>query len=107
MIADVGLLSLLDASPTATLDLADPVAPSVSRAEFGEVMSRMASTVSVVTATFGGEMLGRTATAVLSLSATPPAILVSVDIRAPLADLIIKSGKFSLAMLARDQEMIG
>ncbi|HEV7717484.1 MAG TPA: flavin reductase family protein [Arsenicitalea sp.] len=107
MIAELAELLAVDPSPSATLNLTDPVQPPVSRAEFGEVMSRLASTVSVVTASFGGETLGRTATAVLSLSATPPAVLVSVDIKAPLADLIIKSGKFSLAMLARDQEMVG
>jgi len=94
-------------APIAMLPLNEPRRPPVSRREFGEVMSRMASTVSVVAAAHGGERLGRTATSVFSLSATPPAVLVAVDLAAPLADIIIKAGGFSVSMLADKQQMIG
>src|SRR5690606_41757783 len=50
---------------------------------------------------------GRTVTAVLSLSAEPPMVLVSVKSDSALATAIISDGGFSLAMLAEGQEMIG
>jgi flavin reductase (DIM6/NTAB) family NADH-FMN oxidoreductase RutF len=95
-----------DLAPIAELKLAQPRRAPVGRPEFGEVMSRLASTVSVVTAAHAGEDLGRTATSVFSLSATPPAVLVAVDLAARLADAIVSAGGFSVAMLARDQEVI-
>lgn len=72
-------------------------------AEFRQAMSSMGSSVSVVTARRGDEMVGRTVTAVLSLSANPPAVLISIDIMSRLADLIAKTGGFSMAVLASDQ----
>lgn len=93
--------------PVVSLPLSEPHQPPVSRLEFGEVMSRLASTVTLVTATHGGEQMGRTATSVFSLSATPPAVLVAVDLAAPLADLIVKAGGFSVAMLAEGQQILG
>ncbi|KKC39930.1 hypothetical protein WH87_06350 [Devosia epidermidihirudinis] len=77
--------------------------PTVGDAEFRAAMAGMAATVNVVTARRGDEVVGRTATSVMSLSRTPPAILVSIDIMSRLADLIAKTGGFSLAMLASDQ----
>lgn len=80
--------------------------PPVSDAEFRAAMSGMASSVHVVAARRGDERVGRTATSVLSLSAQPPAILVSIDIVSRLADLIAKTGSFSLSMLAEGQTAI-
>lgn len=77
--------------------------PTVGDREFRTAMASMAATVSVVTARRGDEVVGRTATSVMSLSLTPPAILVSIDIMSRMADLIAKTGGFSLAMLAHDQ----
>ena len=77
--------------------------PTVSDTEFRAAMSGMASSVHVVTARRGSERIGRTATSVLSLSAQPPAILVSIDIVSRLADVIARTGGFSLAMLASGQ----
>ncbi|MDL2201179.1 flavin oxidoreductase [Ochrobactrum sp. 30A/1000/2015] len=80
---------------------------AVSKREFADAMSRMAATVSVVTACDAGEAHGRTVTAVLSLSAEPPMVLVSVKSDSALATAILSNGGFSLAMLAEGQEMIG
>lgn len=77
--------------------------PPVSDAEFRGAMAGMASTVSVVGTRRGDERMGRTATSVMSLSLAPPAILVSIDMMSRFADLVAKSGQFSLAMLAEDQ----
>jgi flavin reductase len=80
--------------------------PVVNTAEFRAAMSSMGSSVSVVTAQRGDEVVGRTVTAVLSLSASPPSVLVSIDIMSRLADLIAKTGGFSMAVLAEDQSEI-
>lgn len=80
--------------------------PVVNTAEFRAAMSSVASSVSVVTARRGEEMVGRTVTAMLSLSANPPSVLISIDIVSRLADLIAKTGGFSLAVLAEDQREI-
>ncbi|WP_297106169.1 flavin reductase family protein [uncultured Devosia sp.] len=96
--------------PMPDFDLPDTMAlrplrrPAVNDAEFRSAMSGMASGVHVVAARRGDERVGRTATSVLSLSAQPPAILVSIDIVSRLADLIAKTGSFSMAMLATGQE---
>ncbi|WP_449396406.1 flavin reductase family protein [Devosia riboflavina] len=80
--------------------------PVVNTAEFRSAMSSVASSVSVVTARRGDEVVGRTVTAVLSLSASPPSVLISIDIVSRLADLIAKTGGFSMAVLAEDQSEI-
>ena len=88
------------------MKLRPPRRPPVGSAEFRAAMSAMAATVSVVTARRGDEVIGRTATSVMSLSMTPPAILVSIDIMSRLADFIAKTGGFSLAMLSSDQHEV-
>lgn len=80
--------------------------PVIGNTEFRAAMAAMASTVSVVTARRGDERIGRTVTSILSLSMNPPMILVSIDILSRLADLIAKTGGFSLAMLADDQAAV-
>ena len=42
-------------------------------------------------------------TAMLSLSANPPSVLISIEMMSRLADFIAKTGGFSLAVLASDQ----
>ncbi|MHA6729933.1 flavin reductase family protein [Devosia sp. A369] len=84
-----------------------PRRPVVGNSEFRAAMAAMASTVSVVTARRGDERIGRTVTAMLSLTVNPPTVLVSIDIMSRLADLIAKTGGFSLAMLADDQAAVG
>ena len=77
--------------------------PVVGSAEFRAAMAGVASSVSVVTARRGDERIGRTVTSMLSLSMSPPTLLVSIDITSRLADFIAKTRGFSLAILADDQ----
>jgi flavin reductase len=80
--------------------------PAVSDAEFRAAMAGVASTVHVVAARRGIERVGRTVTSVLSLSAQPPTVLISIDIVSRLADIIARTGGFSLSVLATGQEQI-
>lgn len=89
-----------------TMKLHPPRRPVVGNAEFRAAMSGMAATVGVVTARRGDEQIGRTVTSLLSLSLNPPTLLVSIDIMSRLADLIAKTGGFSLALLADDQQEV-
>ncbi|WP_077963021.1 flavin reductase family protein [Ensifer adhaerens] len=79
---------------------------AVSKPEFADTLSHLATTVCVVSAGRGAESLGRTVTATFSLSASPPSIVVSVKADSPLAALIAAEQGFSLAMLAEGQELI-
>lgn len=80
--------------------------PPVNDTEFRAAMAGLASSVHIISAQRGDERVGRTVTSVFSLSAQPPTVLVSIDIVSRLADVIAKTGGFSLAMLAEDQAEI-
>lgn len=79
---------------------------AVPAAQFTSAMSALASSVSVVTAGVGGERQGRTVTALLSLSAEPPAILVSITRDSALAAMIEEAQAFSVSVLAADQQSV-
>lgn len=66
----------------------------------------MAATVCIVSTSAGTDRHGRTATAVVSLSAEPPTLLVSVTSSSALARSIAAAGGFSLAMLTQGQELV-
>jgi flavin reductase (DIM6/NTAB) family NADH-FMN oxidoreductase RutF len=80
--------------------------PAVPRAHFTEALSRLATTVCVVGAVEQGVRHGRTATAVMSLAAEPPTLVVSIDRTSAMAGVIEFSEGFSVAMLAEDQAEI-
>ena len=62
--------------------------PGVTPLEFRETLGRFASGVTVITATDGETRRGMTASAFVSVSLTPPLILVSVDHRAQMYRLL-------------------
>lgn len=62
--------------------------PGVTPLEFRETLGRFASGVTVITASDGQTRRGMTASAFVSVSLTPPLILVSVDHRAHMYALL-------------------
>lgn len=58
--------------------------------EFRQTLGRFASGVTIITATDGHERRGMTASAFVSVSMTPPLILVGVDNRAHMDELLQK-----------------
>ena len=81
--------------------------PAVPRDRFAEALSRLTATVCVVAATEAdGTRHGRTATAVMSLAADPPTMLVSIDRTSAMAGVIETTEGFSVAMLAEDQDEV-
>ncbi|OMQ41502.1 flavin reductase family protein [Ensifer sp. 1H6] len=91
---------------TVSVDIDAHAERAVTRLQFADTMARLASTVCVVSSGSGSECLGRTATAVFSLSANPPSIVVSIKADSGLADTISKQDGFALAMLAQGQELV-
>ena len=69
-----------------------------------DVFGRFATGVTIITARHGNDLHGMTASAVSSLSADPPLLLVCVDHRATMCDFLKKAGSFAVNVLTRQQE---
>lgn len=82
-------------------------ADAVDFATFADTMANLTAAVCVATAGTGAGRVGRTVTAVASLSATPPSLVVSITKGSDLAEVIRETGGFSLAILAEGQEAVG
>ena len=74
--------------------------------DFRATLGRLASGVTVITATVGGRDLGMTVSAFTSLSLEPPMVLVCVDRAATLHDLLVEGTVFGVNVLAADQETL-
>jgi 3-hydroxy-9,10-secoandrosta-1,3,5(10)-triene-9,17-dione monooxygenase reductase component len=79
-----------------------PVAPAVFRA----LMARWATGVSVVTARHGGGDAGLTVNSLVSVTLTPPTVLVSLTTDADTLPVAEASGHFGVSFLAADQRVL-
>lgn len=79
--------------------MTEPTAP----AEFRRLMGRWSTGVSVVTAREGTVDFGLTVNALLSVSLTPPLLLVSLTHDADTTPVILRTGRFAVHLLAHDQ----
>ncbi len=71
--------------------------------DFRAALRRLAATVSVVTIRAGGSPMGMAVTAVSSVSADPPSILVCVNQSASMHDLLVDASLFCVNILHQDQ----
>ena len=76
-----------------------PLPDSDLSGDFRMAMRRLAATVSIVTTSDEGVCHGMTATAVSSLTTTPPALLVCVNRAASIHDHIVKVRRFCINLL--------
>ena len=79
--------------------------------EFRQTLGRFASGVTVITALHAGEKRGMTANAFVSVSLSPPLILVSVDKQASMHAVLEEldlggSGRFGVSMLSVSQRAL-
>lgn len=74
--------------------------------QFRQTLGRWASGVTVVSCDHGPERRGMTASAFISVSLTPPLILVSVDHRAGMHATLQQAERFGVSILAREQEWL-
>ena len=79
---------------------------SISADNFKRGMRELAAAVNIITTQYEGQKDGLTATAVCSVSAEPPQLLICVNTEAGGHDLIKIAKKFALNILSRDQENI-
>src|ERR1700760_1352344 len=80
--------------------------PSISVDEFKTALRGLAATVCVITTRHGELSNGMTATAVCSVSADPPSLLVVVNRGNRSSALIRESGVFAVHILAKGQEQL-
>ncbi|RTL55198.1 MAG: flavin reductase [Bradyrhizobiaceae bacterium] len=80
--------------------------PSIGPTQFKAAMRRIANTVTVITSRSGVAMNGMTATAVCSVSAEPPCILVVINQTNRSHALIERTGTFVVNVLSDDQEYL-
>jgi flavin reductase len=76
---------------------------SIDIPKFKATMRCIASTVTVITSRLGAVLNGMTATAVCSVSAMPPCILVVVNRDSRSHSMIERAGVFAVNVLSRDQ----
>lgn len=76
---------------------------AVSPTEYIAAISQHVSTVCVITTTFEGQRYGLTATAVSSVSAEPPRLLVCINRGGKTHDVILRSRLFCVNVLTEDQ----
>ena len=79
----------------------------ISKDEFRSAMSRFASGVTVVTAkTEDGQPSGLTVSSFASLSLEPPLVLICIDKRASIHDLLVEGRHFAVNVLGEEQEIL-
>jgi flavin reductase (DIM6/NTAB) family NADH-FMN oxidoreductase RutF len=79
-------------------------APHVEASRYRDAMRRVPAAVTIVTARFADEANGLTATAVCSVTADPPQVLVCVNRGATAESLIAKSRRFVVNFLSEEHE---
>ena len=70
---------------------------------FCDAMRRLAATVNIITISDGGTAMGMTATAVSSLAADPPSLLVCVNQSASMHNALATADRFCVNILHHDQ----
>ena len=99
--------STMDSDPTRSPSDVHPQ-PAQSGAQDGFVaaMRQAASGVTVVTATDKGKRWGVTVSAMTSVSAEPPLLLVCINARSPVCAAIESAGAFCVNILAENQHAV-
>lgn len=72
--------------------------------EFRRALGRFASGITVITTEHEGAVRGMTANAFVSVSLDPPLVLVSVDNRAKMNEVLPVSGRYGVSILRNSQE---
>lgn len=73
------------------------------KTEFRKAMRRLTSAVTVITVCHDACRYGMTATAVTSVSADPPSLLICINRSASLHEPLIRSGRFCVNILLAEQ----
>jgi flavin reductase (DIM6/NTAB) family NADH-FMN oxidoreductase RutF len=74
--------------------------------EFRNALGRFASGITIVTTVHEGEVHGMTANGFVSVSLDPPLVLVSIDHRTRMHQVLPKTKKYGISILKHDQEEV-
>ena len=77
----------------------EPPSPVDLASSFKLAMRRLAATVTIVTAGREGRRFGMAATAVTSVTAVPPTLLICVNRTASIHDIIVETGRYCVNIL--------
>ena len=80
--------------------------PSFDTRAFRNALGRFATGVTIITAVHEDHPHGMTANAFVSVSLTPPLILVSLDNRSNMHRILPAAGRFGVSVLAEHQEAL-
>ena len=80
--------------------------PPVPAAEYIDAIAQHVSSVCVITTVHDGQRYGLTATAVSSVCAAPPRLLVCVNKSGLTHDKIVAAGRFAVNVLTEEQEQV-
>ncbi|MFE7328981.1 flavin reductase family protein [Streptomyces sp. NPDC057565] len=80
-----------------------PVQPATDRADFIAAMGNAATGVTVVTTDGPAGRFAQTVSAMCSVTADPPSLLVCVNERSPLAAAAVRNGHFAVSVLGLGQ----
>jgi len=80
--------------------------PHCEAAEFKSAMRQLCGAVSIVAAAHEGEKFGITVSSMTSLTAEPARLLACVNVAGRSFGAIFQSGRMSVNVLARDQELL-
>lgn len=84
------------------LEVTEPIS-----AQFKQAMRRLASSIAIVTGGVGDEWTGIAATAIMSVAADPPTIVVAVNRSASLSPVLHRQTRFCVNLLApRHKHMV-
>ena len=92
----------MTATQTEAREAWEPVSPS----DYTQAMGQHAASVCVITTALGGQRYGLTATAVSSVSAQPPRLLVCVNRSSFAHAKIAEAGAFCVNVLSETQDMV-
>ena len=93
-------------APLSRASVIDPLSSGDREAAFKAAMRHLAGGVVIVTAADESERGGLTATSLVSLSADPPSLLLSVKQNASSLPLIRRSGRFAVSLLGHEHQPI-
>jgi flavin reductase (DIM6/NTAB) family NADH-FMN oxidoreductase RutF len=89
------------------LPLNGSLTPAISEHEYKDAMATLTFSIAVVTARSTTEEIGRTVTSFMPLSAVPPRVMISIDVRSRLIDIIGITRAFSISFLSSAQSEVG
>lgn len=78
----------------------------IDKREFRNTLGRFATGVTIVTAVEEGNVHGMTANAFMSVSLEPPLVLVSIDHKAKMHQILPKTRVYGISILREDQEAV-